>query len=127
MSAPPTESVLPRTGRRRLPGINLRPGAVKQARQEAGLSLAKVAAGHVTAPAIFLIETGQTRPSLPTLEHIARRTGKPVDYFLADPGGATDETQAGLLELEAMIGEGRFLEAIVPGQRLIGLGSSAHR
>jgi tetratricopeptide (TPR) repeat protein len=100
---------------------------VKQARQEAGLSLAKVGAGHVTAPAIFLIETGRTRPSLPTLEHIARRTGRPIDFFLADPGGATDETQAGLLELEAMIGEGRYPEAIVLGQRLIGLGSSAHR
>jgi tetratricopeptide (TPR) repeat protein len=100
---------------------------VKQARQEAGLSLAKVGAGHVTAPAIFLIETGRTRPSLPTLEHIARRTGKPVDFFLADPGGATDETQAGLLELEAMIGEGRYGDAITLGHRLVGLASSAHR
>jgi tetratricopeptide (TPR) repeat protein/DNA-binding XRE family transcriptional regulator len=110
-----------------LPGINLKPGTVKQARQEAGLSLAKVAAGHVTAPAIFLIETGRTRPSLPTLEHIARRTGRPVDFFLADPGGATDETQAGLVELEAMVAEGRFAEAIALGQRLLGLGPSAHR
>jgi tetratricopeptide (TPR) repeat protein len=100
---------------------------VKQARQEAGLSLAKVGVGHVTAPAIFLIETGRTRPSLPTLEHIARRTGKPVDFFLADPGGATDETQAGLLELEAMIGEGRYGDAITLGHRLVGLASSAHR
>lgn len=127
MSAPAAETVPLRARRRRLPGINLRPGAVKQARQEAGLSLAKVAAGHVTAPAIFLIETGQTRPSLPTLEHIARRTGKPVDYFLADPGGATDEVQAGILELEAMLAEGRFGEAITLGQRLVDLGSSAHR
>jgi tetratricopeptide (TPR) repeat protein len=121
------EGVVAPAGRRRLPGINLRPGAVKQARQEAGLSLAKVGAGHVTAPAIFLIETGRTRPSLPTLEHIARRTGKPVDFFLADPGGATDETQAGLLELEAMIGEGRYPDAIALGQKLLGLASSAHR
>ena len=128
MSAPATEGVVPPRGsRRRLPGINLRPGAVKQARQEAGLSLAKVGAGHVTAPAIFLIETGRTRPSLPTLEHIARRTGKPVDFFLADPGGATDETQAGLLELEAMLAEGHLSEAVALGLRLVGLGSSAYR
>jgi tetratricopeptide (TPR) repeat protein len=125
--ARPAEGVTGLAGRRRLPGINLKPGAVKQARQEAGLSLAKVGAGHVTAPAIYLIETGRTRPSLPTLEHIARRTGKPVDFFLADPGGATDETQAGLLELEAMIGEGRYGDAITLGQRLVGLASSAHR
>ena len=125
--ARPAEGVVAQAGRRRLPGINLRPGAVKQARQDAGLSLAKVGAGHVTAPAIFLIETGRTRPSLPTLEHIARRTGKPVDFFLADPGGATDETQAGLLQLEAMLGEGRYPDAITLGQKLLGLASSAHR
>lgn len=100
---------------------------MKQARQDAGLSLAKVAAGHVTAPAIFLIETGRSRPSLPTLEHIARRTGKPLDFFLADPGGATDETQTAMLELEAMLAEGRLAEAIALGQRLVGLGSSAHQ
>jgi len=69
--------------RRRLPGVNLKQGVVKQARLEAGLSLAQLGKGHVTAPAIYLIETGRTRPSLPTLEHIARRTGKPVEYFLA--------------------------------------------
>ena len=97
--------------RRRLPGVNLKQGVVKQARLEAGLSLAQLGKGHVTAPAIYLIETGRTRPSLPTLEHIARRTGKPVEYFLADPGGATDETHAGLLQLESLCAAGRFAEA----------------
>ena len=58
------------TGRRRLPGINLRQGAAKQARLEAGLSLAQLGKGHVTAPAIYLIETGRTRPSLPTLMRV---------------------------------------------------------
>ena len=107
--------------------MSLRQGAVKQARSEAGLSLAQVGKGQVTPPAIYLIETGRTRPSLPTLEHIARRTGKPVEYFLADPGGATDETQAGLVELEALVAASRFTEAVELGQRLLNLGSSAHR
>src|SRR5579872_1445361 len=99
-----TESRAPRaTGRRRLPGVNVRQGAVKQARLESGLSLAQLGKGHVTAPAIYLIETGRTRPSLPTLEHIARRTGKPIEFFLADPGGVTDEMQAGLIELEGLV------------------------
>ncbi len=53
-----------RAGHRRLPGVDLRPGAVKQARLEVGLSLAKVGKGCVTAPAVYLIETGRTRPSL---------------------------------------------------------------
>jgi len=117
---------LPKT-RRRLPGVTLRPGAVKQARKDAGLSLAQVGKGHVTAPAIYLIETGRTRPSLPTLEHIARRTGKPVEFFLAEPAGATDESQAKLLELESMYLEGRYDEAIAFGESMLELGSSAYR
>jgi tetratricopeptide (TPR) repeat protein len=100
---------------------------VKQARQESGLSLAQVGKGHVTAPAIFLIETGRTRPSLPTLEHIARRTGKPVEYFLADPGGVSDETKDGLVELESLFAHGQYHEAIGLGHKLLGLGSSAYR
>lgn len=100
---------------------------MKQARHEAGLSLAQVGKGLVTAPAIYLIETGRTRPSLPTLEHIAQRTGKPVEFFLADPGGATDETQARLVELEAMVAEGRYGEAVELGASLLELGTSAYR
>jgi len=100
---------------------------VKQARSEAGLSLAQVGKGHVTAPAIYLIETGRTRPSLPTLEHIAQRTGKPVEFFLADPAGGTDETQARLAELEAMVAEGRYPEAVELGASLLELGTSAYR
>ncbi|GAC1475486.1 MAG: hypothetical protein PVSMB3_15190 [Candidatus Dormibacteraceae bacterium] len=100
---------------------------MKQARQEAGLSLAQVGKGHVTAPAIYLIETGRTRPSLPTLEHIAQRTGKPVEFFLADPAGTTDETQAALADLEAMVADGRYNEAIQLGRSMLNLGTSAYR
>src|SRR6202158_5774220 len=117
----------PKSTRRRLPGVTLKPGAVKQARQESGLSLAQVGKGHVTAPAIYLIETGRTRPSLPTLEHIAARTGKPVEFFLADPVGTADETLAALADVEAMVGDGRFTEAIALGESLLDLGTSAHR
>ncbi len=102
-------------------------GAVKQARQEAGLSLAQVGKGHVTAPAIFLIETGRTRPSLPTLEHIAQRTNKPVEFFLADPGGVSDHAQDGMVELEALLARGRYADAIELGHKLLSLGSSAYR
>ena len=123
--APVAADALPR--RRRLPGINLRPGSVKQARQEAGLSLAQVGKGHVTAPAIYLIETGRTRPSLPTLEHIARRTAKPVEFFLAEPAGATDDGQASLIQLEAMVAEGRYVDAVAFGTALLDRGSSAFR
>src|ERR1700730_17351964 len=118
---------IPKTTRRRLPGVTIKPGPAKQARQEAGMSLAQVGKGRVTAPAIYLIETGRTRPSLPTLEHIARRTGKPIEFFLADPGGTTDETLLALADLEAMVADGRYSEAIVLGASLLDLGSSAYR
>lgn len=61
----------------------MRPEAVRQARVEAGLSLADVAGKAVTRAAIHLIETGKSRPSIDTLRLIAKRTGKPVSYFLA--------------------------------------------
>src|SRR5207248_7873713 len=113
--------------RRRLPGVNLKQGVVKQARLEAGLSLAQLGKGHVTAPAIYLIETGRTRPSLPTLEHIARRTGKPVEFFLAESGAAVDDTSTRLLDLEAMVAQGRASEAIARGEAMLDRGSSAFR
>ncbi len=113
--------------RRRLPGVNLRPGSVKQARLEAGLSLAQLGKGHVTAPAIYLVETGRTRPSLPTLEHIARRTGKSVEFFLAEPQGASDDTDTRLVELEALVADGRNGEAIALGRSLLDRSASAYR
>jgi len=87
--------------RQRLPGVDIRPGAVKQARSETGLSLADIAGGRVTRAAIHLIENGRSRPSMPVLEMIAERTGRPVSWFLA-PGG---RKSAADLELEARISE----------------------
>lgn len=100
---------------------------MKQARVEVGLSLAQLGKGHVTAPAIYLIETGRTRPSLPTLEHIARRTNKPIEFFLAEQTGAPDDTMAKLIELEAMVADGRSREAIALGNSLMERATSAFR
>jgi tetratricopeptide (TPR) repeat protein/DNA-binding XRE family transcriptional regulator len=61
------------------------PEAVRQARTEAGLTLAQLARGHVTRGAIHLIETGKARPSMATLQLIAERTGKPISYFVTEP------------------------------------------
>ena len=113
--------------RRRLPGVNVRPGSVKEARLESGLSLAQLGKGRVTPPAIYLIETGRTRPSLPTLEHIARRTGKPIEFFLAEPGGSADDTRTSVIELEALVAGGRNTEAVALGHSLLDRSSSAFR
>ena len=68
--------------RRRLPGLSVRAGSIRQARIDAGLSLGQVASGQISRTAIFLAETGKTRPTLPTVQLIATRTGKPLEYFL---------------------------------------------
>ncbi len=91
------------------------------------MSLALLGKGQVTAPAIYLIETGRTRPSLPTLEHIARRTGKAVEFFLAEPQGAADDTDTRLIELEALVADGRNGEAITLGKALLDRSASAYR
>src|SRR5579859_6009325 len=72
-----------RRGRRR--GVEVKPGTVKQARLESGLSLAQVARGDISRTAIYFVETGKAKPSIETLRLIAERTGKPLDYFLKDP------------------------------------------
>jgi transcriptional regulator with XRE-family HTH domain len=70
-----------RRGGRRM-GIAVRPGSVRQARLEAGLTQAGIGGVDVSRVAIHLIEAGITRPSLPTLQLIAERTKKPLTYFV---------------------------------------------
>ncbi len=88
--------------RRRLPGLAVRPGSIRQARQEAGLSLGQVASGQVSRTAIFLAETGKTRPTLPTIQLIASRTGKPIEYFLDREGLAGIGERADLERLQEL-------------------------
>jgi len=88
-------------GRRR--GIAVREGSVEQARREAKLTLAQVAGGTLTRTAIHLIEKGRTRPSIETLQQIARQTRKPIEFFLTpDSPPALTESQTKLRELERL-------------------------
>ena len=82
-------AMLDRKYRGRRKGIRIREGSVRQAREEAGLSLAEVAGQAVSRTAIHLIEHDRVKPSMETLQHIARRTRKPLEYFLvpAEAGG----------------------------------------
>ena len=98
-------------GRRK--GVAIRAGAVEQARREARLTLAQVAGGKFTRTAIHLIEKGRTRPSMETLQQIARQTRKPIEFFLdQDPSAALNERQVQLRELERL-SAGRELEKVI--------------
>ena len=108
--------------RGRLKGIEVKPGSVRQARQEAGLSLAGVAGSDLTRAAIHLIETGKSRPSMPTLELIARRTGKPLSYFLAPEGtGGRSGSLAlkRLSEVERLVETGEMAAAAELAEQLL--------
>ncbi len=88
-------------GRRQ--GVAVRDGAVEQARREAGLTLAQVAGDRLSRTAIHLIEKGRTRPSMETLQQIARLTRKPIEFFLTpDSPSALTERQSQLRELERL-------------------------
>lgn len=79
-------------------GIELRPGSVRQARREAGLTLAQVGGDERSRTAIYLVEVGRSRPTPETLQLIAERTGKPIEYFL--PGTSSPPASATASEAE---------------------------
>lgn len=57
---------------------------VRAARKELGLSQAQLAGDELTKGFISQLESGQVRPSVRSLQLIASRLGKPLDYFIGD-------------------------------------------
>src|ERR1700681_2780073 len=106
-----------RRGRRR--GIEIKPGTVKQARGDAGLSLAQVAGGEISRTAIYFVETGKAKPSMETLKLIAERTGRPLDFFLSRPSTMEARSTAGTVELERLITMGDPNGALAAGDALL--------
>ncbi len=109
---------LGRRGRRR--GVEIKPGTVKQARFEAGLSLAQVAGGEISRTAIYFVETGKAKPSIETLKLIATRTGRPLDYFLSQPSTMEPRSSAGTTEIEHLIATGDLAGALASAEGLLG-------
>jgi tetratricopeptide (TPR) repeat protein len=72
---------------------------------EAGLSLGQVALGDISRTAIYFVETGKAKPSMETLQLIAQRTGRPIDFFLEADAGRT-RAEAHLLEVERFLATG---------------------
>jgi tetratricopeptide (TPR) repeat protein/transcriptional regulator with XRE-family HTH domain len=104
-------------GRRR--GVEIKPGTVKQARSEAGLSLAQVAGSEISRTAIYFVETGKAKPSIETLKLIAERTGRPLDYFLSRPSTTEARSTASTAELERLVVTGDPHGALAEGEALL--------
>jgi tetratricopeptide (TPR) repeat protein/DNA-binding XRE family transcriptional regulator len=99
--------------------VDVRPGSVKQARSEAGLSLGQVAGGAVSRTAIYYVETGKARPSLETLRLIAERTGRPLDFFLGQPSTMEPRSTIGTSGPELLVAKGEYRAAIESAQELL--------
>jgi tetratricopeptide (TPR) repeat protein len=105
-------------GRRK--GVAVRAGSVEQARREARLTLAQVAGPKLTRTAIHLIEKGRTRPSLETLQQIARQTHKPIEFFLSpDAPVSLTERQSQLRELERLTAVRELDDVVEMGLKLL--------
>lgn len=95
----------------------MRAEAVRQARLEAGLSLQKLARGHVSRQAVQQVEAGKIRPSLRVLRLIADATGKPLSYFL--DAQAPEIHEQSVLDLERLFVGRDFAGAISLGTRIL--------
>jgi tetratricopeptide (TPR) repeat protein len=114
-------AMLGRKYRGRRKGVAIRDGSVRQARMEAGLSLADVAANQVSRTAVHHIENGRTKPSLETLQLIARQTRKPIEYFLLAPHAHPElaEPHKDLAQLEQLTEVRDFAAVVTLGLTLL--------
>src|SRR5215469_13581462 len=78
-------------------GEAINPAALRQARRDAGLTLAETADGIVSRQALQQFEAGKARPMPGTLQAIARRLGIAADALLARPH---DPREVAMRELE---------------------------
>src|SRR5438309_7341295 len=79
---------------------------IRKARHEAGLSLAQVAGDDLSRPFLNQIELGQARPSTTTLQAIARKLQRPIEYFLEDPDLSRTALELALAEGETALRRG---------------------
>src|SRR5690348_7650950 len=80
------------------------------------MSLGQVAQNDISRTAIYFVETGKAKPSLETLQLIATRTNKPLDFFLGE-GAALGE--AALAEIERLVAVGDNAGAVAAAETLI--------
>jgi tetratricopeptide (TPR) repeat protein/DNA-binding XRE family transcriptional regulator len=100
--------------------VEVKPGTVKQARLEAGLSLGQVARGDISRTAIYFVETGKAKPSLETLKLISERTGRPLDYFLVSPIREDRSPSVAVMEIERLLASGDNLGVASMGETALG-------
>lgn len=79
---------------------------IRKARMEMGLSLAGVAQTDFSRAFLNQVELGRARPSMRTLEIIAERLKRPIEYFLQEPDSSTTMLEFQLAEAATRLGRG---------------------
>jgi len=82
------------------------------------MSLGQVAQGDISRTAIYFVETGKAKPSLETLQLIASRTNRPMDFFLADADSAAGD-EAALAGIERLVAVGDNASAVASVEKLL--------
>src|SRR5207249_11113754 len=114
-----------RTRRRRpvpvTPALRQLGDKLRQARTEAGLSQAQLGAPYFTRAHVSAIELGKIRPAMRSLEHMARKLGKPASYFLDDAEGerARAERELELAAISGLLTQGGAPEALRRAERML--------
>lgn len=79
---------------------------IRKARNELGLSLAAVALKDFSRSFLNQVELGRARPSTRTLQIIAERLQRPIEYFLEDPSTSMMANDLRLLEAATRVRRG---------------------
>ncbi|HLO02092.1 MAG TPA: LuxR C-terminal-related transcriptional regulator [Symbiobacteriaceae bacterium] len=101
---------------------------VRERRLELGLSQQQLAGDLLTRSFISLVEQNKAQPSRPTLEFMAKRLGRPPEYFMTD--SKDDTLEAVLLLAKATqqhIDEHRWGEALQHAQTALRMGERMGR
>lgn len=79
---------------------------IRQIRTQLGLSLAAVSGKDFSRSFLNQIELGRARPSMRTLQVIADRLQRPIEYFLQDPGNSSTALELLLIEAGTRMKQG---------------------
>ena len=99
--------------------MTIDPDLVRQARLKAGLSLAQVAGSDLSRQAVHLIETGKVRPSMRSLQIIARRLGVSALVFQMPVDAGAEVPHRRAAELERLCERQRYHEVVELAEQLL--------
>lgn len=102
---------------------------LREARVAAAMSQAQLGSPYFTRAHVSAVELGKIRPAMRSLEHMARKLGKPPSYFLDDAEGerARAERELELAAIAGLLTGAGAPEALRRAERMLDAGGLAVR